>query len=278
MQPTADPAPILATYRRSPHVHPYGIADVEQLWDTSTWWRQGDAVVGLLDLAGGAVVYSIADSAEVAGRTLGLLADLAPDLPDDFVITGPTGLTAVLQQAGYVARWSDAYDKLHLPATVVLDAPPPDLCWLGPGDHDELVALFATDADAGDFFHPGLLDSGHYVGRRVAGALVAVAGTHVVDPVNGVAALGNVATHPSHRGQGHGRAVVLGLLDRLRREVDVIGLNVRHRTDPARRLYRALGFEHAVTYEEAEVGRPAAAALASSSPRAGRPVRPRRPV
>ncbi len=108
----------------------------------------------------------------------------------------------------------------------------------------------------------GLLDSGHYVGRRVEGALVAVAGIHVVDPVNRVAALGNVATHPSHRGKGHGGAVVLGLLDRLRREVDVIGLNVRHRTDPARRLYRALGFEHSVTYEEAEVVRPAAAALA----------------
>lgn len=258
MQPVTDPAEIMAVYRRTPHVHPYGIADVEQLWDTSTWWRRADAVVGLLELDGGAVVYSIAADSGLSTMTLDLLADLATVLPDDFVITGPSGLTAVLEAQGWTPRWSDAYDKLHLPADVRVPAPPTDLVVLGPRDLDRVTALFATDPEAGDFFHSGLLEGGHYVGRLVGVELAAVAGIHVVDPVNGVAAIGNVATHPDHRGRGHGRAVMTTVICRLRAEVDVIGLNVRHRTTPARRLYASLGFVHALTYEEAEVtrGRP----------------------
>ncbi|HUG85521.1 MAG TPA: GNAT family N-acetyltransferase [Euzebya sp.] len=253
MDPVTHPAQIMAVYRRSPHVHPYGIADVQQLWDTSRWWRRGDAVVGLLRLGGGDVVYAVADTTDVARSTLGLLGHLSDILPDHLVITGPTGLSEVLTGAGYDADWTDAYDKLHLPADVTLPPASGVTEVLRRRHHDEVVALIATDPDAGDFFHAELLDTGHYVGRRLAGALVAVAGVHVVDPVNRIAAVGNVATHPAHRRKGHGRAVVVDLLHRLRDEVDVIGLNVRHRTDPARAMYRAIGFVHAVTYEEAEV-------------------------
>ncbi|CAN5270705.1 hypothetical protein BH23ACT9_BH23ACT9_09310 [soil metagenome] len=255
-RPEHDPAALLAVYWRSAHIHPYGIADVQQLWADSTWWRRGDAIVGLLRLGGGPVVYAVADDApDTAAATLELLGDLAPRLPDAFVITGPTGRTDVLEDAGYRSRWTDAYDKLHLPAASELPPGPDDLVVLGRPDLTEIRGLFDTDPDAGDFFHVGLLDTRHYVGRRVGGTLVAVAGVHVLDPVNGVAAIGNVATHPDHRRQGHARAAVVGLLHRLRAEVDVIGLNVRHRTDPARALYAALGFVHAVAYEEAALER-----------------------
>ncbi|WP_370324700.1 GNAT family N-acetyltransferase [Euzebya sp.] len=263
MRPVDDPAEILAIYQRAPHVHPYGIADVVQLWPTSTWWRRGDAVVGLLDLPGGDVVYSVTADPSARPATLELLADLAApargDLPDAFTITGPTGLTAALEGAGYTARWADAYDKLHLPPDAPLPDPPDDLVVLDRADVPAMTALFATDPDAGDFFHAGLVDTGFYLGRREGrspdGVLVAVAGVHVVEPGTGVAAIGNVATHPSHRRRGHGRAVVVGLVHRLREVADVIGLNVRHRTAPARALYRDLGFLHATTYEEAAVVR-----------------------
>jgi ribosomal protein S18 acetylase RimI-like enzyme len=266
VQPEDDPAAVLAVYRRAPHVHPYGLADVEQLWATSTWWRRGDAVVGLLDLHGGPVVYAVAAEPAVQAATLDLLADLAPDLPDAFVITGPTGLADRLAAVGHRTVWADAYDKLHLPADVALPPAPEDVEVLGAEDLPDLVALLATDPDAGDFFHAGLLDTGHYLGRRQGGDLVAVAGVHVVDPVNGVAALGNVATHPAHRRRGHGRAVVVALCHRLRAEVAVIGLNVRHRTAAARGLYDRLGFRFAVTYEEAAVARPPGYNSASPRP------------
>ncbi|MGI9016998.1 MAG: GNAT family N-acetyltransferase [Euzebya sp.] len=254
IQRVSHQAEVLDIYRHKPQVHPYGIADAQQLWDSSTWWRDGPAVVGLLRLDGTDVVYAIA--AQEATATLDLLAALSSRLPDAFVITGPTGLTAVLEQGGFVAQWSDAYDKLHLPSRVVL--PPPGSAGvqvLSRADLDQVLTLFATDPDAGDFFHADLLDTGYYLGRHTDGMLVAVGGVHVVDLVNSVAAIGNVATHPAYRRQGHARAVVVELLHLLRTEVEVIGLNVRHRTLAARSLYTSLGFEWAITYEEAEVAR-----------------------
>lgn len=255
MRTASRPEEILEVYRRAPHVHPYGIADVEQLWGSSRWWRRGPAVVGLLLLEGTHVVYAIADDPPAQAATLELLVDLAGALPDRFTITGPTGLAEALSRVGYAAAWSDAYDKLHLPADAPLPPQPEGVVRLARADLPDVEEVFATDPDAGDFFHPGLLDTGHYLGRRVGGRLVAVAGVHVVDPVNGVAAIGNVATDPRHRRQGHGRAVVSALLHDLRPRVDVVGLNVRHRTAPARAMYAALGFVHAVTYEEAHLHR-----------------------
>ena len=42
-------------------MHPYGLADLEEpFWSSSTWYRRGDAVVAVLDLGGDPVVYAIA--------------------------------------------------------------------------------------------------------------------------------------------------------------------------------------------------------------------------
>ena len=88
-----EPAALADLYGRHREVHPYGLADLDEpFWSRSTWYREGDAAVGVLDLGSGEpVLYAIAADAALDAATLDLLERLAPDLPDHFVITGPTG-------------------------------------------------------------------------------------------------------------------------------------------------------------------------------------------
>ncbi|MFB6111229.1 MAG: ribosomal protein S18-alanine N-acetyltransferase [Halobacteriaceae archaeon] len=58
----------------------------------------------------------------------------------------------------------------------------------------------------------------------------------------------DIAVHPEHRGAGLGRSLLvegLGTLDR--QGADRVKLEVRRGNDPARSLYRDLGFEHVRT-------------------------------
>jgi ribosomal protein S18 acetylase RimI-like enzyme len=255
---------VLDVYHADRAVHPYGIYDVANLWHTSTWWVDGPAVVGLLDLPGSPVPVVYAVSASADDTTLRLLAVLASRLPPRFVITGPRGLTDRLA-ASYAAVWSAPHVKMHLVDSSALPAVPSTVDVLARSDLDALEWLFRVDPQAGTFFHPSLLDTGYYVGVWDGPAavdhgvqrpeLVAVAGVHVVDPRHGVAALGNVSTHPRHRRRGLARATVGALCRRLLADVDVIGLNVRADNVAGRALYRGLGFVEVAVYEEAELVR-----------------------
>ncbi len=73
---------------------------------------------------------------------------------------------------------------------------------------------------------------------------MAAAGPHLVSPTYGVAAVGNVFTHPDYRGRGYGTlttsAVVAELLGLGMRDVV---LNVEQANAVAVRLYERLGFE-----------------------------------
>ena len=249
-----DRAELLALYDRDREAHPSGIADLEQLWDASRWWRRDDAVVGLLEVPGSALPVGYAIAARGAGDTLDLLADLAGRrlLPPRFVVTGPRGLTRHLAPR-YQARRVSPYLKLALPRST--PAIPPDVGArpLGAEDLPALYRLYATDPTAGEFFHPGLLDTGCYLGVEVAGDLVAAAGVHVLDRVNGVAAIGNVVTAPTHRGRGLARRVTGALCRELRTQVATIGLNVAPDNHAAQRVYRRLGFVEVLGFEEAEL-------------------------
>lgn len=252
----SDPGPLLALFARDRLVHPYGIADAEQRWAASRWWCRGDAAVGLLDLPGSLTAVGYAVSVRDPGGTLDLLGDLAPWLPGRFVMTAPRGAVGRLEP-----RWRPVWHTadLKMALTRPTSLPPPDArtVVLRRRDLADLEALYATDPEAGGFFHAGLLDTGAYLGiRDDGGRLVTTAGVHVLDEVNRVAAIGNVATDPAHRRQGDGTAVVATLCHELRSRVDVIGLNVAEANLAGRCLYERLGFEVVATYEEAELAPP----------------------
>ena len=249
-----DPEELAELYGRHREVHPYGLADLEDpLWSRSTWYRGRDAAVGVLDLGSGApVLYAVAADDAAGRETLDLLETLAPELPEHFVITGPVGLAERLGPA-YTADWVIPHLKMRLAHSRELPPPDPRVSWLGREAAEEIVTLRETGGDASAFFLPFLLDTGHYGGIRVEGVLAAVAGVHVISERYGVAALGNVLTHPTHRRQGLARALVATLARRLLGLVPVVGLNVGTANHGARALDEGLGFVPVVAYEEAEV-------------------------
>ena len=106
----------------------------------------------------------------------------------------------------------------------------------------------ALNGEAPDFFAPYMVEQGVFYGLYEGPELVAAAGTHLVAPTEGVAAVGNVYTRRDRRGRGLARqvtgAVTGELLERLPAGA-VIALNVIQANAPALAVYERLGY---VTY------------------------------
>ena len=119
-----------------------------------------------------------------------------------------------------------------------------------PADLNALNTLYAGGETPGAFA-PFQIEQGVFYGVELDGRLVAAAGTHLVAPSEGVAAVGNVYTDRAYRGQGLAQlctsAVVAHCFDLGIRDVV---LNVDSRNAPAIAAYRRLGFrQHRAFYE-----------------------------
>jgi ribosomal protein S18 acetylase RimI-like enzyme len=140
--------------------------------------------------------------------------------------------------------------KMALTQPALLDrADTSDVTRLDDGDLDDLLHLY-EHSYPGNWFDPRMLETGQYFGLRRAGGLISAGGVHVFSPRYRVAALGNIATHPDHRGKGYATAVTAALCKSLLATVDTIGCNVRADNDPARRCYGTLGFRPIASYHE----------------------------
>ena len=113
---------------------------------------------------------------------------------------------------------------------------------LFPGHSGLLTKLYALGG--GDAFDPTQLETCTFYGVLINDQLVAVAGTHLVSPTHGVAAVGNVFTHPDHRGRGYGSAATSAVIAELyQRGIRDIILNVGQENRAAIRVYERLGFQ-----------------------------------
>jgi GNAT superfamily N-acetyltransferase len=252
--PESNPDALFELFGRHREVHPYGLADLEEpFWSSSAWFRRGAAAVGVIDLADAelAIVYAVSSAA--AAETAALVGDLAVagELPARFLLTGPVGIEAALTPA-YRAMWCGPHTRMRLADHDAIGPSPEDVESLGHRDLPAIEALFAAAPDAGRFFTPSMLDTRAYVGRYVDDALIAMAGVHVLSERHRVAAIGNLLTHPAHRGRGHAAELMRSLCRRLVDRVDVIGLNVSDDNIVARRLYDRLGFTPVIAFDEGE--------------------------
>ena len=102
----------------------------------------------------------------------------------------------------------------------------------------------------GDAFAPYQLRDGVYYGVEFNGQLVSVAGTHLVSPTFGVAAVGNIFTHPNHRRRGYATACTSHVVEELLAQNLNVVLNVNRENADAIGIYERLGFRRHCPYIE----------------------------
>ncbi len=115
-------------------------------------------------------------------------------------------------------------------------------------DLRDLEKLYAVHSRA--FFRPYMLTTGVYYGLKRHGVLVSAAGTHVCSPSHSIACLGNVFTHPSHRGKGYATICTSRVVEELLTHHQDVVLNVGSQNTPAIAIYERLGFHEHCTYLE----------------------------
>ena len=104
-----------------------------------------------------------------------------------------------------------------------------------------LNRLYASEGGPTSY-RPHHVDDGCYFGGVEEGRLVAVAGTHSVSPNSGIAVVGNVFTHPRHRGQGHATLATSATTAELLLSCADVVLSVDPQNTPAITAYEALGY------------------------------------
>ncbi len=87
------------------------------------------------------------------------------------------------------------------------------------------------------------LEEGVYYGVFENGSLVSIAGTHVVSRAERIAVVGNVFTHPRHRGKGFATQATSAATRDLLGFCDMVVLTVEVGNDPAVRIYTGLGYQ-----------------------------------
>lgn len=214
----------------------YALADLEPPHAAQAHWLAGeDAVVLVFRAFEPPVLFA----AGLPDEARGLLA-MVPAGRYLFTLMGTHRalLAARIQESNETQMWRMALRPELFDANLAAGAES-----LSRQDLPGIESLFAEGPDRPDAFDPGQLDDHMFFGIRQGGALVAVAGTHVVSTRRRLAAVGNVFTHPQHRGRGLATRVTAGVVQALRvRGVQTIVLNVAMRNAPAIRCYERLGF------------------------------------
>jgi ribosomal protein S18 acetylase RimI-like enzyme len=243
--------------RRDPYLHLYELGDLDPFfWPRTRWLASLDEQSGesgairhlalLYDAPALPVLMVLAAEPDAAWRRW--LESITPELPDRVYAHLSPGLEQALEGAfelephGRHLRMALTRPNLDLSETERVDR-------LTPADRPALDAFY-TEAYPGSWFDPRMLETMHYYAWREDGAILSVAGIHVWSVEYGVAALGNIATHPAHRSRGLARRVTARLCRELLPTAAHIGLNVHAENAAAIACYADLGFETIAEYGE----------------------------
>lgn len=208
--------------------------------------------------------------AEADGRLVTLaLYFKGLSLPALFLMGEPSGLAAILRFGLRPERALVTCREPHLPAlNAFYSTRPPVPMWrmsldpasfrpvraphvvpLSPRYTDELADMYMRGN--ADGFSPTQLATGVFYGVLERGRVVAAAGTHLISPTYGLAAVGNVYTEKEYRGRGYGTAVTSAVAAELFRQgIRRVVLNVAQDNTTAVHIYQQLGFSRACAFLE----------------------------
>lgn len=250
MPPLRDHAAIRSILSADPVWSVYALGDMAPGFFEHCSWHApagGEPAIVMLYAAFGTPVLFAAGRPEAIAP---LFAEI--DAPRVYLHVRPEALPAVRTRFRVVEPKEML--RMSLDPARYRPAPPAGAVRLGPRDLDALRRLYRDGearGEAPDFFFPSMLGQGVFHGIREGGELATAAGTHLVAPEEGVAAIGNVYTRRDRRGRGMGAAATRAVVDDvLRLGIGTVALNVASGNAAAVRLYERLGFVRHGTFLE----------------------------
>ena len=223
----------------------YALGDLDDaFWPQSAFygaWRDEELVSLLL-------VYSGLDPAVLTafGEPEGVHAILEEQpMPEEIYYLFPLYMGDLLSEY-YERPHTQQEWRMVLDREVFIAPSIEGITRLGPEQASALHTLYRHAEEPGEAivaFDPWQIAHGMFCGVWDGGELVAAAGTHVWSPAEGVAAIGNVFTHPDCRGRGYATQCTAAVVtEALLAGMDAIILNVREGNTAAIHVYEKLGF------------------------------------
>jgi ribosomal protein S18 acetylase RimI-like enzyme len=242
-----DPAEILTFLERDRFYAAYAIGDLEpDMFQHTNWYvAEADGQVRALALLFTALNP---DALFVMGDTAGLTVILSSALrPRRVYVTAmPEHLPAL--RAFYSLGQPERTVRMVLDLNVFHPASGKTLR-LSPAYARQLERLYSMGQ--GNAFSAFQVAQGIFYGVTDQDRLVSTAGTHIVSETYGVAAVGNVFTHPHYRRQGLATLCTSAVVEELlARRIQTIVLNVHESNEAAHRLYERMGFKEHCHYVE----------------------------
>lgn len=238
--------------RKNVYLNIYSLGDLDDFyWPYTVWYSledcSGEPPVALLYMGlSPPTLLALSDDGE---SMLHLAKSLVPLLPGRFYAHLSPGVERAFRRDFNVRSRGDFLKMALKDPSAVSGRDTSGTRVLGPADGEILVDFYSR-CYPGNYFDPRMLQTGKYFGVFRGDELVSAAGVHVYSRKYGVAALGNIATAPSHRGRGLGTRVTARACKSLLADVGHVGLNVKADNHAAVSCYRKLGFEPAEDYGE----------------------------
>jgi GNAT superfamily N-acetyltransferase len=254
LQTCSDKERLAAYLHRYPQLNYYPLGDLDDFfWPDTRWFisRQAGEIdaLALLYTAEDPVVLlaTLNENREPLTR---LLEHMIPHLPERVYAHLNPGFEMLFSAQFALDHYGEHFRMTLTNPSALGTIDTSGVIPLSEADLPRLNTLY-TAAYPGTWFSPRMLTTRQYVGLHDdQGQLLCAAGVHVYSPDYRVAALGNIATLPEHRGRGLATAAVAGLCQKLIKQVDLIGLNVRTDNPAAIHAYQKTGFEIVDIYHE----------------------------
>ena len=243
--------------RRDILLHIYSIGDLDDFfWPYTIWYglKTNDNLSAVALLYSSQELPILLAISQNHGAIAELLRSISHLLPPRFYAHLSPGLEDVLSDTHHFVSHGEHYKMALHDKEKIAKFDCSGVVPLTTVEVEEIQAFY-QDSYPGNWFDPRMLATQQYFGIRIGGQLVSAGGIHVYSYQYSVAALGNIATHPAHRGRGYGKAVTAKICQSLSKTVNHIGLNVKADNQNAMTCYEGLGFETIATYGEFMVHR-----------------------
>lgn len=247
-----DKSHVEAFLRKNTELHIYSLGDLDDFfWPQTTWygWETDSELQDIILLYRGTEVPTVAGISAQPAALGGRMPEVIPLLPPRFYAHLSPGVEGAFRKT-HRLDFHGPHCKMALRnVSCLAQVDCTGAVRLERQDQDELVRLY-DESYPGNWFDPRMLQTGQYFGLRMGGRLISAAGVHVYSVRYGVAAIGNVATHPAYRNRGYAKLVTARLCQSLLEKVRHIGLNVQADNHAAMLCYSNLGFEIVAPYGE----------------------------